>query len=500
LLLKSVLESAFAVARAGDTLDPPDPAPAPLRQFLGFAKLPPRALDVAHRVLDDDDEFRARVAAATPADLVTEAGRLFLYRPAGWRALYDGLIADHTNTFVAKGEARDERRATKQLEVTKGVLSRLMEETEEVQRALADEANRARVLDERVTAMAEEAGRSREERAAAVAQLKLVEARDAARVDELRQLRERLAFTEAERDAAVAAASLPAAGSVVETVAPLSASPAAPPVERLPHGTGEGGAPVTEPAIGATAAAPSPDHVDLGKVGHIVGRAAGAAAALARSLDELRRELEGSPSPRANPASPLGAPRPRQAGESGAQLSDGPAAGRSTDLPPQPISLSVERHRAPTPPRRRPSRLPGGVFDDAPEAVGALLRLSDMQVLVDGYNLSIAGWPDLDLELKRSRLLDVLSGLEASTGATFHVVFDGAEAGFGLPSESRLRSVQVRFTEPGVEADDVVLDLVSNLPIELPCTVVSSDHRVRDGARQRGANVVSSEQFLGFAR
>ena len=80
----------------------------------------------------------------------------------------------------------------------------------------------------------------------------------------------------------------------------------------------------------------------------------------------------------------------------------------------------------------------------------------------------------------------MLGGLEATTAARFLVVFDGSETGIGLPPESRVRSVQVRFTDPGVEADDVVLDIIESTPTTRPVVVVSSYRRGPSRPRPEG--------------
>jgi rRNA-processing protein FCF1 len=56
--------------------------------------------------------------------------------------------------------------------------------------------------------------------------------------------------------------------------------------------------------------------------------------------------------------------------------------------------------------------------------------------------------------------------------------------------------VRVRWSPPGIEADDVLLELVETLPVHRPVVVVTNDRRVRTGARVRGANVLSSDQLL----
>ena len=147
-------------------------------------------------------------------------------------------------------------------------------------------------------------------------------------------------------------------------------------------------------------------------------------------------------------------------------------------------------------PRREPVAIPVGVFDDTPEAALHLLRHPGTTLAVDGYNVSLAGWPTLALSAQRRRLIDALEALAARTGCGVVVVFDGADVGAGLPGESRPRGVQVRFTAPGVEADDELLALLDALPVDRPVTVASSDRRVADGARRRGATVISGPQLL----
>jgi predicted RNA-binding protein with PIN domain len=202
-----------------------------------------------------------------------------------------------------------------------------------------------------------------------------------------------------------------------------------------------------------------------------VRTASQAAAALARALDAVAGRLE----PEA-PELPVRR-RPRTGG------------------PP------TRRPRRGLRPRRVPARLPPAVLEDSAEATEFLVRLPDVLLLVDGYNVSKAAWPDCTLEDQRERLAVALDTLHARTGVHPLVIFDGVAAGGPPPGTVPIsRATRVRFTDSGVEADDVVLDLVDDVAPARPVVVASSDRRVQAGARARGANVLSTAQLLAALR
>lgn len=149
--------------------------------------------------------------------------------------------------------------------------------------------------------------------------------------------------------------------------------------------------------------------------------------------------------------------------------------------------------------RRVPHRLERGAIDGSVEATDQLLRLPGVDVVVDGYNVSMEAWPHLDAGSQRERLLALLTAATARTGAHVHVVFDGDDDG-RRPSVGTPLAVRVHYTPAGVEADDVVIAMANDLPVDRPVVVVSSDRRVRDGARRAGANVVSSSALLAWDR
>jgi predicted RNA-binding protein with PIN domain len=160
----------------------------------------------------------------------------------------------------------------------------------------------------------------------------------------------------------------------------------------------------------------------------------------------------------------------------------------------------------PLPPTRRPRRspvpIPGGLTDDSEEAAVHLLGRPRAVLLVDGYNISMAAWSDLDIAEQRARLELLLGDLAARTpGLSIELVFDGAEVVPLLrPGTRRAIGVTVRFTPSDIEADDALLEMVDRYPHGRPVIVASNDRRVRDGARRRGANVLSAEQLLAVAR
>ncbi|MGQ0480828.1 MAG: NYN domain-containing protein [Pseudonocardia sp.] len=134
----------------------------------------------------------------------------------------------------------------------------------------------------------------------------------------------------------------------------------------------------------------------------------------------------------------------------------------------------------------------GAVSDSA--GLERLLGLPAVHLIVDGYNVSKTGYPDLALFDQRARLVGQLGVLAARTGAEVTCVFDGASV-LAAP-DRRPRGVRVLFSDPGVAADDVIRALVVAEPAGRPVVVVSSDRAVADGVRRDGARPVPSSVLL----
>ena len=78
------------------------------------------------------------------------------------------------------------------------------------------------------------------------------------------------------------------------------------------------------------------------------------------------------------------------------------------------------------------------------------------------------------------------------------MVFDGADV--SGPRRPGVATLRVDFSPAGVSADEVIVRLAEDLPVERPVVVATNDGEVRAGARAAGANIVSSDQLLAIAR
>ncbi|MFI6929156.1 NYN domain-containing protein [Streptomyces sp. NPDC050287] len=133
--------------------------------------------------------------------------------------------------------------------------------------------------------------------------------------------------------------------------------------------------------------------------------------------------------------------------------------------------------------------------ENDPAILDQLLVLPQAHLVVDGYNVTKTGYPQMPLEKQRLRLLGQLSQLAAQTGAEVTCVFDGAE----LVAPVLLappRGVRVLFSKPGITADELIRQLVRAEPPGRPVIVASTDREVADGVARAGARPVASAVLL----
>lgn len=474
-LLRPALELALDVARAGKALQPSMPVPRAVERVVGFAKLPAPAWDDLRRAVDGDEDFRSRVAIVADEEDVGRAGWLWLHRPDGWEDELADLARSASfgrNSDVAAAE----RRARRQAEREARRRQRGLEEERDAARRELAESDDARRRGEAAMAVIEaEAARLREERLTAVRRATDAERRLAAKGAEAKALAEEVA-----RLRTPVADGQAGEGDPVADAGTTAAPEAAPPVREAsghePEGSAGAGA-VGE--LRPVEAADGWSGVDRGAVAGHVEAAARAASDLAAALESVAGLLRVPPAD----ASPL---RPSPLASAG---TDGRT---SAARPPRGSGQGSGR--------RRPLRLPGGVEEGSAEAAAWLVR-QPAAIVIDGYNVSRSAWDHLPIAEQRERLLDALEELEARTGADLHVVFDGAaeEATFAARRRGG-RRVRVTFSPGGVEADDVVLELVASEPQDRPVVVATSDGRVRTGAAGQGANVISAHQLIAVLR
>ncbi|HEY4007961.1 MAG TPA: NYN domain-containing protein [Pseudonocardia sp.] len=131
-----------------------------------------------------------------------------------------------------------------------------------------------------------------------------------------------------------------------------------------------------------------------------------------------------------------------------------------------------------------------------PAGLDRLLVLPSAHLIVDGYNVSKTGYPELTLFDQRARLVGALGALVARTGAEVTVVFDGAEV-LASPGHHP-RGVRVLFSDPGVLADDVIRALVAAEPSGRPVVVATSDRAVAGSVRRDGAHSMASSVLLNL--
>ncbi len=131
----------------------------------------------------------------------------------------------------------------------------------------------------------------------------------------------------------------------------------------------------------------------------------------------------------------------------------------------------------------------GGKIADV-STLDRYLALPNVHLIVDGYNVTKTGYPELALADQRDRLIHQLSALAARTSAEVTVVFDGAGV-LSVPA-SVPRGVRVLFSDRGVLADDVIRALVAAEPAGRPMVVATSDRAVADSVRGGGAHPTPS--------
>jgi hypothetical protein len=220
-------------------------------------------------------------------------------------------------------------------------------------------------------------------------------------------------------------------------------------------------------------------------------RAEEAERAARSELAALRPGRQGSVPPEALQKAAQAAAR---LAESLAELADGKAPPAPSARRPSPVVPVPER----APARRARAVVPPGMASDSLEGVEAVVRTPGIELVVDGYNVSMAAWPEASPAEQRDRLCGALAELQLRIRRPVTVVFDGADVeGVRRPHRPGLR---IAFSAPGQEADEVVVAEVAAHSPEVPVLVVSSDAWVREHSEAEGALVIPVGTLLAFLR
>jgi hypothetical protein len=434
----SALEFAVGIAAAGAKLRPQLPFPVELKPFLKFTKLPPKALRDVRRAVEGDPEFFRRLAMVAVPDLLDEAGMLWLTRPEGWEASIAALGSAHAE--AAPGDAQSElRRAERRRDAAEQVAQRTLAEL------VALRVELDRVQHAHSTADAEMAELRRERDA--------LRGEAAAHHTELRRAVNRLATAQSRLEA--------------QRVESLAATKRADDAERMrdavlaDRADGHG-----ERTDGSDRTSVEAVLAGAGEVAADLARQAEQARSMAHDLGRLAGRLASL-----EPAAPVPLP--------GTSATKRPGRRGRRSL-------------------RLPVGLPGGVYGSSSAAAEFLVRHPGMVVLVDGYNVAKLGWPQLELEAQRERMVVTAEDVARRWGTDLTVVFDGADI-VGASAPAR-RLVRVAFSPAGVSADDLLRAEVDQLPIDRAVVVVTNDQAIVADVRADGANTLGSDQFLAVAR
>ncbi len=128
-----------------------------------------------------------------------------------------------------------------------------------------------------------------------------------------------------------------------------------------------------------------------------------------------------------------------------------------------------------------------------PTSVVGLLSLPQCHLIVDGYNVTKTGYPQLTLADQRDRLVREVAQLVARTAAEGTVVFDGAAV---VVPQARHRGVRVLYSPAGVSADDVIRRLVAAEPAGRVLLVATADGEIISSVVRAGARTVTPKALL----
>jgi hypothetical protein len=196
--LRSALEFAVRMAEEGQKFKPPMKFPAGLKKFMKQSRIPTAELAAIRRLVDQDEQFRTRIAAGALPELVDPIGKLWLERPAGWEDALAQLVAEAEASEAAADAAGELKKSEKRREAAEQVAARTRAELVVLQGQVRQREAINEELRKDLAKLSESVGELRSELSDVRTELRHARDREAAATS-------KLARTEAERAGAVAA-------------------------------------------------------------------------------------------------------------------------------------------------------------------------------------------------------------------------------------------------------------------------------------------------------
>ena len=174
-----------------------------------------------------------------------------------------------------------------------------------------------------------------------------------------------------------------------------------------------------------------------------------------------------------------------------------PIRRRSLDIDERELEAIMEREFGPI---RRP--VYSGYRNEAPAAPASVTVSKKEYLIVDGYNVIFA-WSSLkelardNMDLARSRLMDILSSYCGYTKSELVLVFDAYRNPGSAGKRSDYHNIHVAYTADGETADAYIERIANQIGKNYSVRVITSDNLIRLSALRSGVLRTSSKEFEG---
>jgi len=127
-----------------------------------------------------------------------------------------------------------------------------------------------------------------------------------------------------------------------------------------------------------------------------------------------------------------------------------------------------------------------------------------VRLIVDGYNLYFTGLhpgeAPTDPRRAREAVIDAVSRYAAARRVKAVVFFDGGPAGQHMPRRRHEKGLEVRFSDPRLDADNDIKHAVTRCRPSEAVRVVTSDNDIARFVKRLGAQVTRAQDFAAELR